>query len=170
MAAPDPADTQTLTQVLLTLMPVIIGGVIAIAGGVLGTVLSHLFKTSTDRRERRRAKLEEIVTLTFEVEQWLERQKDYFWWAKQPAVGVSPLDRCRPMTELYFPELQEPMSKFWKSAVNMNQWILAGGQDKSKTGAVSQSHIDSYPQVYEPFHRSHMELINRAAEVMREIT
>lgn len=170
MAAPDPANTQTISQVMLTLMPVIVGGVIAIAGGVLGSVLSHLLKTSSDRRERRRTKLEEIVTLTFEVEQWIERQRDYFWWGKQPVIGVSPLDKCRPMISLYFPELQEPMSAFWTSAVNLNQWIVAGGQERSNAGAVSQAHIDSYPQVYEPFHRSHMTFIDRAAEAMRELT
>ncbi len=171
MAAPDPASTQTLAQVMLTLMPVIVGGVIAIAGGILGSVFSHLLKTSSDRRERRRMKLEEIVTLTFEVEQWIERQRDYFWWDKQPPViGGSPLDKCRPMISLYFPELREPMLTFWISAVNLNQWIVAGGQERSNTGAVSQAHRDNYPQVYEPFHRSHMAFIDRAAEVMRELT
>jgi uncharacterized protein YggL (DUF469 family) len=170
MAVLDPANTQTFTQVLLTLMPVIVGGVIAIVSGVLGTIFSHLLKTSTDRRERRRAKLEEIVTLTFEVEQWFEKQKDYFWWAKQSAVGISPLDKCRPMIDLYFPELQEPMSKFWTSAVNMNQWIVAGGQEKSNTGAVSQAHIDSYPQVYKPFHHDHMEFITCAAGFIHKLT
>lgn len=170
MATPDPASTQTLTQALITLMPVIAGGVIAIAGGVLGSVLSHLLKTSTDRRERRRTKLEEIVTLTFEVEQWLERQRDYFWWGKQAVVGVSPLDKSRSMTNLYFPELRDPMSSFWTSAVNLNQWVIAGGQERSDAGEVSQAHMDSYPQAYEPFHRSHMAFIDRAAEVMRELT
>lgn len=169
MAATDPANTQTLTQALITLVPVVAGGMIAIAGGVLSSILSYLLKTSSDRRELRRTKLEEIVTLTFEAEQWLEYQRDYFWWGKQKVNGISPLDKCRSMTNLYFPELRDSMSNFWMSAVKINKWILAGGQERSTTGEVSKTHMDCYPQVYEPFHSNHMEFVDRAAEVMREL-
>jgi hypothetical protein len=146
MAATNPANTQALTQVLITLLPVIVGGMIAITGGVLGSILSHILKTSSDRRDRRRAKLEEIVTLTFETEQWLERQRDYFWRGKQEVNGLSPLDKCKSMTNLYFPALRDPMSNFWMSAVTINKWILTGGQERSNAGEVSKAHMDSYSQ------------------------
>jgi len=167
MTTADPATTETLIQVMTTLVPVIVGGVIAIVGGVLGSVLSHVLKTSSDRRERRRAKLEEIVTLTFEVEQWIERLRDYYWWGKQKVVEVSPLDKCKPMTSLYFPELQDSMADFWMKAATLTQWVVAGGQERVDSGVIGEAYMEGYSKVYEPFHRSHIEFIDRAAEVMR---
>ncbi|MFN4042668.1 hypothetical protein [Limnobacter sp.] len=170
MPTTDPAQVQSLSQVLITLAPVLVGGVIAITGGVLGSILSHWMKTSSERKDRKRQKLEEIVALTFEVGHWLEKQRDYFWWGKEKVVGVSPIDSCKSLTSLYFPELKEPMLAFSNHAIDLNKWVITGGQNKTEAGAIRQEYIDSYTAVYKPFHQSHMAFVDKAAEVIRELT
>jgi hypothetical protein len=80
MATPEAAQTPTIAVTLVSMLPVAIGGIIAIAGGLATGILNHMLKASSERKEQRREKLEEVVALAYEVGTWLDSQRSYYFF------------------------------------------------------------------------------------------
>jgi hypothetical protein len=55
-------------SLLVTLVPVIVGGAIALAGSWLGPLFSDRRKEAAEKRQRRSAKFEEMVAAVYEKE------------------------------------------------------------------------------------------------------
>jgi hypothetical protein len=91
----DASQAPTILQTLITLLPVVVGGVIALASGVTTGILNHLFKRRSDRKERRRKKLEEFVALTYEVETWLDGIQRSYTWGGEEINEFSPIHNMR---------------------------------------------------------------------------
>ena len=56
----------------MDLLAVIVGGVIGVAGGVLGPALIHRLQSKDDKAKRLVAKFEELVSTVYEYDYWLE--------------------------------------------------------------------------------------------------
>jgi hypothetical protein len=53
------------------LIPVVVGGLIAIAGGLVGPPFLHHLQVKADKRKRRAEKFEELVVALHEHKHWL---------------------------------------------------------------------------------------------------
>jgi len=63
-------------DLVAVLAPVVVGGIIGLAGGWLGPWLLERRKEKADKKKRRAEKFEELVTALFEYEHWLDVMRD----------------------------------------------------------------------------------------------
>ena len=77
------------------LLPVIVGGLIGLAGGFIGPWLLQKNKDETERKKQRRDKFEELVTALFDYEHWANVARDMYIYGAVteivPTLPPSPL-------------------------------------------------------------------------------
>lgn len=73
-----------------SLMPVIVGGVLAIAGGATSSVILHVMRTKAEKRNKRSEKFEEMVAAVYEHSHWLEQARNIRVFGSEGAITLSP--------------------------------------------------------------------------------
>ena len=94
------------SETLLSLVPIITGGGLTLIGGIIGSILSHRLKTSSERKELRRQKLEEVVAAVYGLEHWLELYGTHVLFDRKVLEEKSPLSKICALSGLCFPELK----------------------------------------------------------------
>jgi hypothetical protein len=98
------ADSATLSQ-LSGAIPVVIGGLLAIGGGVVTQLFTNHLAVSREEHNYRRERLEALVKALFANDQWLENRRTTLVFRNQDYDNPSPLDEVRMLMALHFPEL-----------------------------------------------------------------
>jgi len=107
MAAPTP-ETATLWQTIAPLIPVVVGGLIGIVGGLAGTAFGHTLRTRTDKKALQRTKLELLVGHLAEIEHWGNKTRHFFLHEEGERVyEPHPAAKVLALATIYFPTLHE---------------------------------------------------------------
>jgi hypothetical protein len=69
------ADAPTIGSVLASVAPVVVGGLLSLAGGAGMQWYLHREKTTEDRKVRLAAKFEELVQSIYDYDHWLWTQR-----------------------------------------------------------------------------------------------
>jgi hypothetical protein len=64
-------DTSQITPVLIPLISVVVGGIIGIAGGLIGPLMLERRKEASEKKKKRAEKFEELVGAVVEHYQWI---------------------------------------------------------------------------------------------------
>jgi hypothetical protein len=112
----------TVYEVFTNSLPVIIGGALAIVGGISGQVVVHFLSSRRERNKLLVAKAEAIVKALYAHSQWLSDKYETLIFRNEEHDVPSPLIEARMLQSLYFPELtaevlaimvaQQPLIKF----------------------------------------------------------
>lgn len=112
----------TVYEVFANSLPIIIGGTLAIVGGISGQVVVHLLSSRRERNKLLGSKLEAIVKVLYAHSQWLSDKYNTLVFRNEDHDAPSHLDEARMIQSLYFPELkaeilaimaaQQPLIKF----------------------------------------------------------
>lgn len=100
------ADSTTLGQ-LSGAIPVVIGGLLAVGGGVVTQLVTNHLTITREEHNYRRERLEALVKALFANDQWLENRHTMLLFRNQDYDNPSPLDEVRMLMALHFPELGE---------------------------------------------------------------
>jgi hypothetical protein len=92
---------------LADLWGVLIGGALAIAGGLI----SHRMQANEREHRSRRDKLQELTTSALASQTWLEDIRDSKLFGKEVRAGGSPLWNAHAIATINFPELVQPVAK-----------------------------------------------------------
>ena len=95
------ADAQS-SGMLATLVPVVIGGVIALSGTWLGPWISERHKEKQERKKINASKFEELVAAVYEFDGWLDKERDANFANEASKQGMSPfakLEAIEPYAE-----------------------------------------------------------------------
>ena len=101
-------DVTVLSEIAKA-VPVVVGGLLAISGGVGSQVLLHRF---TDRRERaklHRERLEALVKAVYSHGQWIEEKQNRKVFLNEDHDTLNPLDEARMLQALHFPGLAKEL-------------------------------------------------------------
>jgi hypothetical protein len=144
-------------EVLSTLVPVAIGGVIALAGTWLAPWVSERHKERTQRKKRRAEKFEELVAAIFEVDHWLEnlRQTDAF--GKEFTSAASPFWKVHAISAVYFPEFEGEIDKLDLATSQYRLWITEAGQ--RRLARQTDKMYDGFNEAYIPYSQKRDELL-----------
>ena len=97
---------ETILNEFLKLLPVIIGGLIAMISGGVGVYLSHVIEQKKQTKNDVLQKLEELTSLTFKCERYIiDKQKNAIF-GDNNQQHVSPIDEMRVLLALHHPELK----------------------------------------------------------------
>ena len=88
---------------------VLLGGGLAIAGGVGGQILTHYLDNRRQRRVLVRERGERLVTALYRHKAWLEEKRVTVLFRHQAHDVPSPLEEASMLQSVYFPELAKYM-------------------------------------------------------------
>ncbi|MBK6958699.1 MAG: hypothetical protein IPH22_10450 [Nitrosomonas sp.] len=97
----------SLTVQFANVLPVIIGGVLAIAGGLASQIAIHRLSDSRDRKKVRRERLESLVKALYAHEQWVTGKQNKLIFKNEDHDEPAPLNEIRMLQALHFPELSK---------------------------------------------------------------
>ena len=122
----------TLAQTLVGLLPVVVGGFLAVLGGVLGAVIAHQLSASRELRVHEREKLERIATIAFEYSAWLERRSSAMLFQRVDFREEAPTDELLMLVNLYFPSLRSEMTAVLEAGLECQKWINASWSEQQR--------------------------------------
>ena len=95
----------TLIEELARAIPVVVGGLLAVGGGLFGQVVTHRLTMKRERSKIQRERLESFVKAIYAHSQWLDEKRNTMIFANSDHDVASPLDEARMIQALHFPEL-----------------------------------------------------------------
>lgn len=114
---------QTTASELVKLVPVLIGGILALSGGVLGQIVSYRLSRRRDRSSIRRERLEALVKALYAHGEWIKNKETTMLFRRQDHDVPTPLGEAQMLQKLYFPELTDDMISVIKAEVPMVNFI-----------------------------------------------
>ena len=126
------ADTPTLTTIVMVLAPVIVGGLIGLAGGFFGPRWLQKQKEAADKKKKRAEKFEELVGAVVEHTQWIGALRFYAISGEGSLPTLSPITKIEAIATTYFPEFEGFVRQLNSASSEYEQWILSTGQKRIK--------------------------------------
>jgi len=109
-----------------------------------------VFFRMLERRERRRVRQEQLaglVSLAYEVEQWLRRLRSAELLNGPPLEEPSPMGRINAIADLFVPELKAEVKRLNTAAVAFETWVEQAAAEKRSQRSVSQVTLERYAEV-----------------------
>ncbi|TAV99944.1 hypothetical protein ELI24_16925 [Rhizobium ruizarguesonis] len=138
--------TPTVVALWPVLLPVIIGGTLAILGGALSPLLSHFLTGRRARAERRIQQFEAMVSAVYEHGEWLEMHNRSFVFGEAIEPGPSPMNKVHSIAIIHFPELVAPVLRMSILGLEYQQWMAGAGKARV---------VGNVPGMSEGFKKAH---------------
>jgi hypothetical protein len=126
---PDPATTSMLN----TLVPVIVGGVIGLAGGLVGPPFLHHLQQKAEKKRKRAEKFEELVAAVYEHDHWMDTIRQIRVVELEGEMTVSPFAKIHAISDVYFPQFQRAVEDLATAARAYRMWMYEVAQHKPET-------------------------------------
>lgn len=140
-----------LIPVLMSLLPVVVGGLIGLAGAFGANLLTHSLKTREQRSARSADKLEELMEAIFKYRDQFDQMRHHLvFGGEKPEFDLS-VARIRGISALYFPELREKLHSMELVADQYQLAMFSAAQERLSEGAPSQKALDAITAAYQPF-------------------
>jgi len=123
-------DEVSIYTELARAIPVVIGGLLAVGGGLIAQVATHRLTAKRERAKIRRERLESLVKALFAHYQWLDDKSTHILFRSGSHDTPSPLDDVRMIQALYFPELSDEVSAILKAELPMLSFIYQQHADQ----------------------------------------
>jgi hypothetical protein len=108
---------------MVDMWAILLGGALAIAGGVIGPTIVHRLQAKEREHRLRAEKLEQLAASVLESQVWLDDKRDDKLFGKDIRPGVSPITRAYAIATIYFPELVNTVNELQQAAQSHVQWI-----------------------------------------------
>jgi hypothetical protein len=151
--------TPEATSILISLIPVVVGGFIALLGAVGGGLLSHWLKTKSEKASRRAEKFEELLVAVFDHKHWLAGMNSHRVFGGEEPDSMSPVAKIRAITSLYFPEFKENVSALDIAADKYELSMFDAGLERLKSGCLSEETLSAVKAAYAPYLQAFHELV-----------
>jgi hypothetical protein len=109
---------------LAKVVPVVIGGLLAVGGGIAGQFFTHRLTESREKTKLRRERLEDLVKALYAHEQWLDAKRNTMIFRNEDHETPSPLDEARMLQALHFPELAQSLQAVQQAQLPMLEFIM----------------------------------------------
>jgi hypothetical protein len=105
------------------LLGVVVGGVIALGGGVATQLVSYRLQRQTELRKIKETKFEELVPAIYEFEHWLDQKRLREVYGEDRPETIAPWGKIFLIIAVYFAQLYPTMLKVRSAASNYEVWI-----------------------------------------------
>ena len=154
------------TDVLTNLLPVITGGVIAVAGGALAPLISHHLQSKKERRRERIDKFEELLSLLSQLDEWLGNERLRIVYGETRERSLTPLHRAEALCAIYFPQFRSSFSDLTKAVMQYEVWMAQAAQKRIRNEI--QSLNDGFMDVYQPYRHNWTQLVSALTDYASE--
>jgi len=169
-------DAQTVLasgSARLNLVSVVIGGLLAILGGVVGSIVFHKLERNTSNMRLKREKLEQLVDASYRIESWLNERRDVDLSnlsGHENDPGIFPMSEVEMISRLYFPELQKEVYQLSVASASYQKWIAEGRVNMLRNKTMTDEHTEKFKPIYKEMLRTISELVDKASDIMNEIS
>ena len=152
------------------LLSVIVGGFIAVGGGAGMQWYLHHNKTKEERRSKRAAKFEELVTTIYEHDHWLTYMRNVRVFGAEDKHILSPMAKMKAISAVYFPEFNDRLRELDLAADRFEQWMFEAGKVRLKEGAAAiEGHLEARREYAERRHKLLGDLAHFAKETLQQV-
>jgi len=159
--------TQTATQQIIGLIPVVFGALIALAGGGIKYWIDQIDK----RKARRREKLERLLHLAYGVREWTGSLDGRYAFGTDSDELPSPIEEARVICTIYFPELSDEIKHVAVTALRYSGVVRTLGAERLRGGGTpSVDAKDRIEAAYAPLSDAVHKLIQKAAPIAKDVS
>ena len=128
------------------ILPVVIGGLIALLGGALTPVITHILTRRSEQRTLREARLEALLEALYAHRQWLDRKKRIVVFGEEGELVTAPIHKARLLADLHFPTLKSAIVVLDISSDSYQAWMdqAALKRVQGAVGSINEGHVDAY--------------------------
>jgi hypothetical protein len=116
-----------------SLWPVVVGGLLAIGGGVVtlvGSFIRDWMQLQQEQRKERLKKFEDMVAAVYEFDDWLERRRQIDAFGKELPEEVSPFYKLQAISAAYFPRFLTRIEELDRKAAGYRVWMTGAGKKR----------------------------------------
>jgi hypothetical protein len=106
-----------------TLVPVVVGGLIGLAGGLLGPLVLEGRKQAAEKKKKRAEKFEELVEELYAFDHWLDNERTRALGGDIGPPEVSPFARIQAISTVYFPNFDQLIRQLDEGTATYRVWI-----------------------------------------------
>ena len=146
------------------LLPVIVGGLLALLPGAAVQIVTHILSRRAAREDRRRQRLEQLIFSLQEYEDWLDRDhSEKVYGIGAPVSELSPWVKITAIATMDFPNVLPDLDKVEYVASQYRLWINKA-KLKRLQGQIAEL-SEGLNEVYMPFKTQ----INAVQNKLRQI-
>lgn len=134
------------------LLPVIIGGILAIVGGAVGPAISHLLPHRSSLRADRTSRFEALLASMYAFDHWLDLTKNAIAFGAEADLGPPPISQTVSIASLYFPNLLDSVRAVEIASVSYKSWMSQAGQRRLSGETLKIN--DGLEEAYRPYLRA----------------
>lgn len=108
---------------LVPAVPVVVGGLLAIAGGLASQLVVHRLAERRELAKLRRDRIESLVRALYAHTRWLSERSSKMMFRNEDHDEPWPLDEARLIQELYFPQLAAETHAVHEACIPMVKFI-----------------------------------------------
>ena len=147
-----------------TLIAVIVGGLLTLAGGWLGPWLLQKQRDAAEWKKRRAEKYEELIAVMYEHQQWLRKAEDRVVFRGDEHEGISPMGRAEAICAVYFPEFTDQLNELERKSARYRLWMFEG-RKLMENG--DQSVAEKSQEAFAPYQQAYHDLLEALREYAR---
>jgi hypothetical protein len=151
-------------MMLEILLPVIVGGLIAIGGGFASAVFLHRRHTKAEKRKLRAEKLEEFVTALYEHKHWLDKIRNIRVSGAPEIEPPTPFAKVQAICSIYFPQLQGKIKALDLAADKIEVWTWDAAHKRNQG---DPTYANDAAAAYKPYGELFSPLIKELADFAR---
>jgi hypothetical protein len=154
------ADGPTLISILA---PVIVGGIIGIAGSVVGPLILEWRKEISENRRRQQDHIMELINAIYEHHHWLHTQYRLMAQGHHDKLSVTPFWKIEAIKQLYFPHFGPSIQKLANASRTYERWLLTNSQ------SILEIHLpDELADERKELHGAYLACSNSLIEELRD--
>ena len=157
------------SSVIASLLPVAIGGLLAIGGAFSGTLLTYLLNQRSQRKKIKREKLEQLLSAANKTEHWLDQYKNTSLRGIEENIGPSPISEVEYLSALYVNELSLEVTRLSYTAAKYFEFIATTNSKRLETGSIPGDFVEKYKPIYGELSQALSALLKKARQVASEI-
>ncbi len=135
------------------LVGVLIGGLIGVAGGVIGPLILERRKQAAEGKKKREEKLEELTSLLYKHQHWIKLTMNFCLSGAEEPKTVSPIARIQAIARVHFHKLHDSIHRLDIEADKYEKWMRQE-RDKRVRNPQYQANIDEATPYYTAYLRS----------------
>jgi hypothetical protein len=167
----DPLQKSEFVAAFINLIPILGGALIGILGGFVGTKYSHRLNSSSGKSTERRAKLETLITESYEIKVWFQKQTNYYFYGAEEIIEQSPMAKVEAISSMYFPELDSVVSALSVAENEYRKFLVEGGRLRlaAKTPTPPREHLENFNEVYLNFENAQSNVVKEGRKLMAQL-
>lgn len=160
-------EQHLLRSEVISIIPVALGGLLAICGGVAAQLITHWLAIRREHASLRRERLESFAKSLFAHQQWIEEKVDSVFRDEEQREP-SPLSQARMIQALHFPELKTQMAGIVDTQLPLLRFLSEQRINRMNDPKewVKQWDQGTFSALYEPYNSKVNEAVAKCRELL----